>query len=187
MSATYLTVTIGGNEYDVYADLATADVYLAAEPNAALWREDNEEENSRALVSATRIFNRLPWKGSKTEADQALAWPRTETGVDGVEDDAIPQAIIDGSIELANAIRNGYDASNLASTASGIKRQKAGSVEIEYFAGGSATEGQRLPLPVMELIDDYLAGDDADFPSTIASGTDGASSFETSWEPTQGI
>lgn len=182
MSVTYQTVTIGAAEYEVYADLATADLYLAAEPNAATWREGDEEENSRALVSATRILNRAPWAGEKTDSSQALAWPRTGTGVDGVEDDLIPQAIIDASIELANAIRNGYDAANQASTASGTKRQKAGSVEIEYFSSVSV-DGTRYPLPVHELIAPYLGGSGGSAAGSIASGVCEPSSFSDSWEP----
>lgn len=176
MSATYEVVSLGGNEYEVFASLPTADIYLAAEPNADLWREADQEANGRADISATRILNRMRWAGEKTDADQALAFPRINTGVDGADEFTIPQAIIDGSIELANAIRNGYDAANLASTASGVRRQKAGSVEIEYFASVSV-DGLRLPLPVMELIGPYLAGEGALLGLAQAFGADGCTNF----------
>lgn len=176
MSTTYLTVTISGHEYEVYADLPTADAYLAAEPSAALWRTGDEDANGRADVSATRILNRMQWPGEKTDPAQALAWPRKNTGLADVDDDTIPQAIIDGSIELANAIRNGYDAANQTSTtASNVKRQKAGSVEIEYFSPDSDA-AMRLPLPVTELIGPYLAGAGG-FGGSFATGTDGCSDF----------
>lgn len=169
MSATYNVVSIGGTEYEVLADLATANAYLAAEPSADLWREADEDANSRALVSATRILNRQPWTGEKTDPDQALAFPR-----DG--DEAIPQDIVDACCELANAIRNGYDAANLASTASNLKRQKAGSVEQEFFAPG-IDEGTRLPLPVMELIGPYLGSAGEGIAGGYASGTCGTDAF----------
>lgn len=182
MSATYNVVSLGGNEYEVFADLATADTYLAAEPHADLWREGDAEANGRADVSATRILNRMRWPGTKADADQALAWPRSGTALADVDEFTIPQPIIDASIELANAIRNGYDASNQASTASGVRRQKAGSVEIEYFASVSI-DGYRLPLPVMELIGPYLGGEGSLAGGAIVSGTCGRTIAYDDFEP----
>jgi hypothetical protein len=151
------TVTIDAIDYDTYADIADADEYLAADFGASLWRAElDDDQKARAEVTSTRILNRLIWAGDKTDPDQPLAWPRTGTGISGVDDDEIPQPIIDASIVLAKLIHAGQNIDDQASTDSGVKRQKAGSVEIEYFL--PTTDPQRLPVSVMELIGLYLSG-----------------------------
>lgn len=182
MSATYNVVTIGSNSYDVYADQATADIYLEAESSATAWRAALDDIKGRALVSATRLLDRQSWQGEKAEAAQELAWPRS--GITDVDETVIPQAIIDATCELASAIVGGYDAANKSSTASDTKRQKAGSVEIEYFR--SFEDGTRLPLPVHELISKWLLGATG-ITTSIATGTDGCSEFEDDFAFTRGF
>jgi hypothetical protein len=174
------TVTIATVDYEVYADIETADAYLAADFGASLWRaEADEDQKARALVTATRILDRQLWPGQKEDPDQALAWPRTGTGISGVEDDEIPQPIIDASIILAKLIHAGSKVDDQATTDTGIKRQKAGSVEIEYFI--PTTDPSRLPVAVMELIGPFLGG--AGFAGSIASGT-GACGPDLCYSPT---
>lgn len=152
-----MAVEIGSQEYQTYASDAEAHEYLAADFGAAVWRaEDDEDQHARALVTATRILDRMAWAGDKADAAQALAWPRTGTGITGVEDDAIPQPIIDASILLAKLIHAGSAVDGTPSTAQSIKRQRAGSVEQEFFR--SFDDPTRLPTEVHELIGPYLAG-----------------------------
>ncbi len=145
MAFAYPTVMIGGQPYMVLASLPVARVYLAADPAATAWAAGDDEAQSKWLVAATRAFGRQLWKG---EAVDVLAFPRT--GIPGVDPTTIPPQIITGTIELAKAIAEGFDL-NATSTAGGVRRQKAGSVEIEYFAG-AALAGTRFPLPVWELV-----------------------------------
>jgi hypothetical protein len=167
------TVTISGTDYDVYADVATADEFLAADFSATLWRaETDEDQKARALVTATRLLDRMEWLGNKTDVDQPLEWPRSATGLDDVDPDVVPQAIIDGSVVLAKLIHSGSKVDSSASTSSNIRRQKAGSVEIEYFF--PLEDGTRLPTEVMELVSRYLAGG-LGLGGAIASGTCGKS------------
>lgn len=160
------TVTIDSNDYDVYADVETADAYLAGDFGATLWRaETDADQKARALVTATRILDRQNWVGEKTDPDQPLAWPRT--GVDGYDEDTTPQPIIDASIVLAKQIHAGSKVDDQASIESGIKRQKAGSVEVEYFIPTS--DPTRLPTAVQELVAPWLGG--TGLAGSIASGT----------------
>lgn len=182
MSATYNIVTIGANQYDVYADQATADAYLEADSNATAWRAATDDTKGRALVSATRILDRQTWQGEKTESDQALEWPRS--GIADVDEGSVPQKIIDACCELAAAIVDGYDAANNRTTDTNIKRQKAGSVEIEYFR--PLDPGTRLPLPVWELIKAWLSGN-VSIAASIATGTDGCSDFDNDYSLTRGV
>lgn len=188
MTATYNTVSIGGSDFEVYADISTADAYLEAEVSdaAAKWRDDartDEDAKARALVTATRLLDRQQWAGTKTDPDyQELAWPRTGTGIAGVDDDAVPQAIIDAACLLAAEINNGSNVTATASTASGIKREKAGSVELEFFGNFSDTGAPRFPTAVEELLRG-LRGT-AGLGGAAAYGTDECSRFRIGYEPT---
>lgn len=168
MATTFKTITIGGKDYPAFADRADANDYLAVSPGATAWRALPDDDASRGpyLIEATRILLRQNWQA-------------------GALDDPVPQAIIDASIELAAAMAGGYDAANQASTASGVKRQKAGSVEQEFFAPGLVTPvGNRFPLPVWELIKGYLGGGEgaAGLGGSIASGTCGRSISEIPYD-----
>lgn len=142
------TVQIDSLPFTTYADLATADEYLEGDFSATTWRANtaDDDNKSRALVTATRILNRMPWSADRD-------WPRP--GTDDTQTGTIPQDIIDASIVLANLIYNGSQVDNQATTATGIRRQKAGSVEVEYFF--PTTDPSRLPVAVQELIGPYLA------------------------------
>lgn len=180
MSATYNVVDIGGNSYEVFADVATADLYLAAESTAAKYRAADAETKAMWAVSATRILNRQNWAGSKTDPDQALAFPRT--GISGVDEETIPQGIIDAACEMMNQMANGYDPANTQNTSNTVKRQKAGSVEIEYFRGVEGV-GYRFPLPVWELIRQFIGG--SSIAGALASGVCGDSKFDDSFDRAQ--
>lgn len=180
MTATYLTATIDGNDFDVYADVAIADIYLSAEPSAATYRAADADTKARWAVSATRILNRQPWPGTKENDEQALVFGRTGTGWSGYVDGTIPQWLIDASCEMINALANGYD-QNVPTTENSVKRQKAGSVEIEYFRGVGG-DGTRFPLSVWELIAPYLSSDSG-IAGSYSSGTCGESAFGCDYSP----
>lgn len=148
MAFAYPTVVIEGQPYMVLASLAAAKLYLAADPTATAWEASDDTTQSKWLVAASRAFGRQVWKG---EAVDVLPFPRT--GIPGVDPTTIPPQIVTGTIELAKALAEGFDL-NASSTAGGVRRQKAGSVEIEYFAG-AALDGTRWPLPVWELVGSF--------------------------------
>lgn len=177
------TVTIGSADYDVYAEVADADEYLAADFDATLWRDETDSnQKARALVSGTRLLDRQLWPGEKTDEDQPNQWPRTGTGISGVDEDTVPEPIIDASIVLAKLIHAGSKVDSQPSTQSGnIKRQRAGSVEVEYFV--PVDDPTRLPTEVQEMLAPYLAGSGRS--GAVAFGTDGCSvvneTFGTTW------
>ncbi len=152
-------VQIGsGQEYDTYATVQQADEYLAASVTADSWRAITDADvKARYLVSATRLLDTQPWAGSKTDPDQPLAWPRSNTGVDGVEDDVVPADIVNASIELAAALVDNVDIATQQSTAQGIQSLRAGSAAITFFRGANGVPA-RFPNNIMELIRKYLEG-----------------------------
>lgn len=188
MTATYNTVSIGDREYEVYADIATADQYLAAESSAAAtaWRAlTDDTEKARFLVTATRMINRQRWPGTKSDEYQELAFPRDGMNSDCATDGVIPQDVIDASALLAAHLANGEQLTT-TNQDQPIKRQAAGSVSIEYFR--PFDEAARFPLDVQELLSCLVAGAvDAGSAGSIATGTDSCSDFSRGYEPSHGF
>ncbi len=153
-------VTAGSSvEYPVYADHNVANAYLDGSASAAAdaWRAITDNDvKARYLISMTRTLDRQRWKGDKTEADQELAWPRTNTGVDGVEDTVIPQAIIDACCEGAAMLADGADFESTQNQSQKIQSLGAGSARLSYFRGAEGP-AYRFPLVVQELVGPYLA------------------------------
>lgn len=177
------TITIGTTDYEVYGDLDEALEYLAADANAATFRDAEEVDQQRWLVTATRIIDRQIYAGEKTDEDQTAAFPRS--GISGYDEDEVPQAVIWAEFELANAMANGWDAANVQSTAQTTRRLKAGSVEIEYFRGAEG-EAFRLPLPVTELLSAFFGSSSA-LAGSLAYGTCLDSIFDEDWSLSGGI
>jgi hypothetical protein len=100
-------------------------------------------------LMARRLLDQQPYAGQRADDNQILAWPRI--GVTGVDSDTVPQAVLDAQCELALAmLREDLTADD---TNRGIKRMKAGSVELEY--DGRAPE-KRLPDAALALLRPFL-------------------------------
>lgn len=188
MSATYQFVEIPPVSYPVYSDVAMTDEYLAADAFAEAYRDADDLTKIRWIVTSTRTIDSLSFPGTKFEDTQELDWPRKDTGLGylGVQDDVIPQDIVTASMELTNALANGFDI-QVQSTAQTTKRLKAGSVEIEYFRGA---EGLPIPFPlsVWRLLAPYLGGGPKELNSgSIAYGTCGRTAFDQKFGFNQGI
>lgn len=160
-----------------YATVDTADTYFADSLRSADWSALTASTQSAALIEATRYLDRLKWKGTKTDENQSLEFPR-----DG--ETVVVNEIIEATYEIA--IRLAQDPTLIDSiqdqTGTNIKRVKADSVEVEFF--GSST-GSPLFAWVQSLVGDLLAGGGSKFTvagSGIATGTDGGSSFTNGYD-----
>lgn len=142
------TVTISSTDFDTYANVSQADLYLLADTTFATWDANDDDTKGRFLVSATRILDAQDWL---TDYD-------TQTERETV------QPIIDASILIANAISNGDTAIlGTSATEAENKRLKAGSVEIENFRSlnsNAYTGSKRTDFPpaIHALLKPYLAG-----------------------------
>lgn len=171
------TVTLGSTDYEVYSDLDAADEYLAADFGATAWRDEaDEDQKARAKVTAFRLLNTVRWRGEKTDEDQTAAFPRSGMGLDDIDDDEIPQEIIDAENVLAKLIHAGSPVVSSSSSASNIKRQQAGSVSIEYFSPIIIGQPSRWPQEVLDLIRRFFGGTGS-AGGSIATGTCGESAF----------
>jgi hypothetical protein len=127
-----LTVDIGAETYDVYADVDFADLYLAADiQRSAAWAALDTDTKGKALVTATRLLMRLQWK-------------------DGVPDiDGPPAEVQQACALLAADIAAQPKLGDSGSTASNVKSVGAGSARVEFFR---PTEGAPLPTAAFDLL-----------------------------------
>lgn len=154
------TVTIGGQDYDVYENEVAATNFLQADVSRhTAWGNLTVDDQRRALVTATRRLDRLTWKGEKNVDSQPLAFPRS-----GLEDkygndlsaSVVPEGLLAAFYLLAADIAQTPSIAETEDlTGTNVRRVKAGSVEIERFRSESGT---RLPVAAFELVSHWLDG-----------------------------
>jgi hypothetical protein len=152
-----MSLTVGIN---TYVTVPEANAYFASRLYSDQWTGASGSDKETALTMARRVLERQAWKGSRADADQMLAWPR-----DGVVDregsaissTLVPQDIMDAQCELALA--NLADDLTGNDDTRGIRRLKAGTVEVEY--DGRAPARALLPDIVLDLLRPYLAQETA--------------------------
>ncbi len=120
-------------EFDYYCD--------------SLGKDPDDGDVEQALVRGTQAIDaryRARYPGTRAEGrDQSLEWPRTEaTDINGfdIDEDEIPQEVKDAVCEAA--LRELTEPGSMLpdlERGGNIKRLKAGSVEVEYGAGATAT------------------------------------------------
>lgn len=152
------TVTINDNTYDVYVSVAEVDTYAAGSLTADAWQAMVADDKARVLVSVTRWIDSQCWRGDKVDPLQPLAWPRTVGDIAVVE-----LAVTQLAVLLAANPELADQSMGLVTVAAdgGIKRLKAGSVELEYFRAMNFTiygSGAVSPFPqgIMNLIGAWL-------------------------------
>ena len=159
--AVVITETVGSATANSYATLVEADAALEGRLNATLWDAATDDTKNRALVEAQVELQTLPWRGSRTDDVQALAWPRQyvtnpdasqdadigDTGTPEYADDAIPDRVTRAQIELAfQYVVAGTTDLAMPNATEGLKRKKTDVLEREYFEGATTTRGlSRFP------------------------------------------
>jgi hypothetical protein len=134
-SNSYITVA-RANEISEYDILTTVDWFVA-----------DVDDKIRALVSATRQLDTLPWVGERATTTQALAWPRVNAVINGrtVATDEIPIEVEQATYDLALALLREAKAGASAATSgdlipgipnSQLKRAKLDVLEIEWRTDG---------------------------------------------------
>lgn len=171
------TITISGHDYVAYASVASATIHFAGQLGdaATAWAlAGNAAKLAPALVSASRLLDRIAWRGEPVGTpvfDVVLQWPRT--GIDDVDSSTIPDKIVQAAYELAGAIL--VDPTILSKTSSGsnVKRVDAGGgVGVTFFKDTLDTAA-RFPANIQELIAAYVASESegASVSGSYASGT----------------
>jgi hypothetical protein len=151
-----IVATVGSASANSYVTLAAAETALEARLNASLWTAATDDTKNRALVEAQKELQTLPWKGSRTDDTQVLAWPRAyvenidasddadigETGVTEYADTVIPDRVSAAQIELAfQFVKAGTTDLAVPSSREGVKRKRVDVLETEYFENGAPARG----------------------------------------------
>jgi hypothetical protein len=118
-----------------FATIAEADAYHADHPFAASWEEDmDEDQKRRALIYASRLlFDHVPWLPLFVSRVTPL----------------YPAALRDATSEFARRLFERGDPF-AGSDTEGMKRMKAGPVEIEF--GTTDSGGQVIPNEVIAML-----------------------------------
>lgn len=170
MPFTYPTVLVGSQPYYVYGDLTDANLYLnaAISSQATAWLAATDTVKARALVSAARWLDAGGnWSGDKTDAANALAFPRTglvDASGQAVDSATLPDVLVSASFELAAALVDNPDLRDELQNPS-VKELHAGSVGMTFNRplGGSAGAKDiqittPFPTNVMDMIGLWLQG-----------------------------
>lgn len=118
-----------------FATIAEADAYHADHPFSAVWENDMESEDKRrSLVHASRLlFDHVPWMADYVSRVQPL----------------YPQSLKDATSEFARRLFERGDPFAGSDTA-GMKRMKAGPVDIEFSTGSD--DVQVVPNEVLAML-----------------------------------
>ena len=148
-----------------YISEADVDTYFSVRGNPSTWTAATTPEKEAALRRGAQYLDAqygLRWLGARTNETQALNWPRAGiVDQDGfaIDDDAMPQALLDASAEAA--LRHlGEDDGLLPDVDEpGIEREKikAGPVESDVTYAGSNTGLKRFTL-IDKLLAPLISG-----------------------------
>jgi hypothetical protein len=154
------SVTISGNDYDIYGSLAAANTYMAARLGADAWSAATDTTKKQALVTASRLIQSyLIGRNYNVE-------PETSTSL----------SLAEADYELAFALIVDPGIQDQIQGAQQVKKRvKAGTAEVEYFASaGSATKRGAMPSIVQSLLDKWIktqGGGSSGIGIPYASGT----------------
>lgn len=189
------TLTISNNDYSVYGDLAGREVYFAASLRGDLYTAASADQQNKAHVTATRMLDRQSWFGSKSEDDQANAFPRSGLSYpDGttVDSASVPVEIIRGTYELILSLLGDENVETSSGEEAQVKQVKAGTASVEFFEKSAEAEAQSaalvLPKTVQDLVTPFLrASSSAARPIGVGSvsGSDYVSPGVSDFEVTQ--
>ncbi len=141
---------------DSYLGLAEADAYWA-ERNNALWTAAVPADKEKALREATQYLDgRYDWVGDHPGGGQPLGWPRVwAVDHEGRPLAGIPRKVAEATAELALQAL-GEPLAPAQARAGRTRREKVGSLEVEYLAG--APGGRSYPFVTL-LLKGLIRGD----------------------------
>ncbi len=85
-----------------YATVAEGETYFTERLNSDAWDDATEANKAKSLITATRLIDRLNFKGAKTDSEQTLQFPRDD-------DSSVPNDIKYACLEVALALLDGVD------------------------------------------------------------------------------
>ncbi len=143
-----------------YISVADADSYFLNRNNSEWAAKSAEEKEAGLLYATTYLDSNFIWIGNIKDESQALGWPRRNAyDHEGrlISGDTVPTKVKYACAELSLLSANSGSTLSSSSTSSGrVKRQKVGSLEVEYFndeeaetIASTASETQKLALQLL--------------------------------------
>ena len=133
-----------------YATVAQAQAYAT---DRGLSLPAAEADVQKLLIKACDFLQSLEdqYQGSRTDAEQALAWPRSGVTVFGtllVKDDAIPGMLVQAQCQLAVDLVN----NDLQPTDQGkeVQTETVGPLSTTYFRSGTSVAQPAKALALLE-------------------------------------
>ncbi|WP_461369235.1 DnaT-like ssDNA-binding protein [Candidatus Darwinibacter acetoxidans] len=145
MAETETTITVGKNSY---IDTEEANEYFAGRLHAESWGQADNETKEKALKQATKIIDRQPLRGRKTNPEQELAFPR-------YLDTEIPVTVKEACCEEALALLERGNNQRRKLQQEGVQSFSLGNMSETYAAG--AGKGL-LSQEAKELLQPWLLG-----------------------------
>lgn len=110
-----------------YVSVPEADSYFDSTLQSEEWNKYDATTKEKALITATRQINRLPFSGRKLDLYQNLEFPRTNTALEFT--DGIPDAVAYATCEQALFLLQG-----------GSKRQELQKQGVKSYSLGDLSE-----------------------------------------------
>jgi hypothetical protein len=105
-----MALTKGTNSY---VTVAEADAYFENRLDVAAWNSADDENKSKALITATGLLDELSWTGVVEDSSQSLAFPRVGSYFDpkigysvSFDEGTVPDRIVKATYELAYHLLN---------------------------------------------------------------------------------
>jgi hypothetical protein len=153
-----LIATSGASNANSFATVAEADSYHEAHLYGSAWTSAATAKKEQSLVMATRWLDaQVRWLGYASYSTQVLGWPRygVSNPVTGVllDSTTIPQRIRDVTAELARRLIVGDLTADNDAEVAGLKRLKAGPVELEF---SEYVKSKPLPDAVLAMLNGFV-------------------------------
>jgi hypothetical protein len=133
-----------------YSDVTEADEYFGDKLDVDAWMSAAPLQKEQALMSATDIFEELPWTGYMQDAGQDLAFPRIgwyfdpRLGTNVLLEGTTPNRIIVGCFDLAYHLLNN---DGLMDNTGGVLNMDIGDISLKDIRPPS-----KIPLHVKKRI-----------------------------------
>jgi hypothetical protein len=147
-----MALTKGVNSYGTVIE---ADAHFADRLDVAAWDVASETDKGKALVTATSVFEELPWSGVIASESQDLAHPRIGTYFDprkgfkvNQDGSVVSSRIIAGSFELAHHL---LENDGLLDDTGSLQSLKVGPIAMDFIFSPS-----KIPAIVRNIIKPLL-------------------------------
>lgn len=136
----------GLSNADSYVSVGDADIYFAARNNSDWDALDTAEKEAALLYATAYIDSKYTWPGYVYNTNQSLDWPRNSAYDDEERVlSGVPLILRNSVCELAVAHAvNGASLTQTFDRGGAVKREKVGSLEVEYMDG--AGSGRSYPF-----------------------------------------